>query len=123
MSDDDPDDPAIGLGEERMAPRDARDAALNDWLIAEIGHLSLDTVAFSEHGRAALASLEQLSGNDCLWVLAAVIGGVICDAPRARHQRLLLACHALVAYSVERGMEVRSHTPEPSDEAGSHGTH
>lgn len=74
----------------------------------EVGAFSLDGEQLTERANEIMAGgLGELSGNDCLWVLGTVVGNILGDAPPERRQRMLVAFHTLVAYSLERAVVVK----------------
>jgi hypothetical protein len=81
---------------------------LEHWLSIVLGPLSLKSEAFTERGGAILEALEGLTGNDILWVLAAVLGGILADAPPERQRRLMVAFHALTDHSTEQSMRMKA---------------
>ena len=95
--------------QERLERREAhRHDIFAAFLECELGQLSLDTGAYNAHATAMTDTFGELSGNDVLWVLGAVVGSTIADAPAETRLQILIAFQALCAYSLERAVATKA---------------
>ena len=107
---DEPERRTIRANDDPEGYEAARNDRVSEFLECELGRLSLGTEAYNAHAMAIMQTFADLSGNDCLWVLGAVLGSVIADAPPDGRTRMLIAFHALTAYSLERAIATKAAT-------------
>ena len=95
--------------QERLERREAhRHDIFSAFLECELGQLSLDTETYNAHAKAIMDTFGEISGNDVLWVLGAVVGSTIADAPPETRHQMLIAFAALCAYSLERAVATKA---------------